>query len=30
MNQKRNLIYNDVQKLIAHHGTRDPRTFIRA
>ena len=29
MNQKRNLIYNDVQKLIAHHGTRDPRTILQ-
>ena len=29
MNQKRSLIYNDVQKLIAHHGTRDPRTILK-
>lgn len=29
MNQKQNLIYNDVQKLIAHHGTRDPRTILQ-
>ncbi|HZJ69177.1 MAG: ImmA/IrrE family metallo-endopeptidase [Tissierellia bacterium] len=28
MNQQRKMIYKDVQKLIAHHGTRDPRTIL--
>lgn len=29
INQQRNLIYKDVQKLIAHHGTRDPRCILK-
>lgn len=28
MHHQRNLIYKDVKKLIAHHGTRDPRTIL--
>lgn len=28
MNKRKTIIYNDVQKLIAHHGTRDPRTIL--
>ncbi|MGF3076888.1 ImmA/IrrE family metallo-endopeptidase [Facklamia sp. P12955] len=28
MNKQRKTIYKDVKKLIAHHGTRDPRTIL--
>lgn len=29
MNQQKTLIYKDVKKLIAHHGTRDPRVILQ-